>query len=76
MATSYIETTGSSFVAKVRGEIFAHSHAVSVTFDSNVRNLLFGLPGRILSKHSPDFKEHDEHTLIFALHLSRLFRSL
>jgi hypothetical protein len=38
----------SSFVAKVRSEVFAHFHAVAIKRHSIMRNLLFGLPGWIL----------------------------
>jgi hypothetical protein len=39
------DATASSFVAKVRGEVFAYFHAVAVKCHSSMRNLLFGLPG-------------------------------
>jgi hypothetical protein len=41
------------FVAKVRGEVCAHFHAVAVKRYSSMRNWLFGLPGRILYEQSP-----------------------
>jgi hypothetical protein len=47
------DSTASSSVAKVRGEVFAHFHAVAVKRHSSMRNWLFGLPGRILCKQSP-----------------------
>jgi hypothetical protein len=34
-----------SFVAKVRSEIFAHFHAVTVKRHSSIQIWLFGLPG-------------------------------
>jgi hypothetical protein len=34
-----------SQVAKDRGEVFAHFHAVAVKRHSSMRNWLFGLPG-------------------------------
>jgi hypothetical protein len=40
--------TASSFVAKIRVEVFAHFHTVVVKRHSIMRNWLFGLPGRIL----------------------------
>jgi hypothetical protein len=43
----------SSFVAEVRGEVFAYFHAFSVKHHSIMRNGLFGLPGRILCEQSP-----------------------
>jgi hypothetical protein len=42
------DATTSSFDAKVRWEVFAHFHAVIVESHSNVPNLLFDLPGRII----------------------------
>jgi hypothetical protein len=41
----------SSFVAKVRGEVFARFHPVAVKH-SRMRNWLFGLPGRIICEQS------------------------
>jgi hypothetical protein len=40
------DATASSFVTKVRGEVFAHFHAFVTKRNSNIWNLLFGLPGR------------------------------
>jgi hypothetical protein len=42
-----------SFVGKVRGEIFAHLHGVSVKRHSSMRNWLFVLSERIICEHSP-----------------------
>jgi hypothetical protein len=47
------DATASSFVAKVRGEAFAHFHAVAVKRHNSVRNLLFVLRGQILCEQSP-----------------------
>jgi hypothetical protein len=41
------DAAASSFVAKVRGEFFAHFHAVAVKSRSSMRNWLFILSGRI-----------------------------
>jgi hypothetical protein len=60
----YRDATSCSFVAKVRGEVFAHFIAFIVKRHSSVRNWLFGLPGRIL----------DESILHFVFYLSRRFR--
>jgi hypothetical protein len=62
------DTTASSFVAKVRGEVFSHIIAVAVKRHSSVRYLLFGLPGWILLNSPFDIKEKIEHALGFALH--------
>jgi hypothetical protein len=47
------DATASSFVAKVRGEVFAHFHAVAVKHHSSMQNLLLGQPGRFLCQQSP-----------------------
>jgi hypothetical protein len=52
----YRDATASSFVAKVRCEVFANFHAVAVKRHSSMRNWLFDLPGRILYKQSPSCK--------------------
>jgi hypothetical protein len=41
------------FVAKVRGEVFAHFHAVAVKLHSSICKWLFGLPGWIICEQSP-----------------------
>jgi hypothetical protein len=47
------DATASSSVAKVRGEVFAHSHANAVKRHRSMWNWLFGQPGRILYEKSP-----------------------
>jgi hypothetical protein len=47
------KVTASSFVANIRGEVFAHFQAVIIKRHSSMRNWLFGLPGRILCEQSP-----------------------
>jgi hypothetical protein len=47
------DATDTFFIAKVRGEVFAHFYTVAVKRHSSMRNWLFGLPGRILCEHSP-----------------------
>jgi hypothetical protein len=46
------DATANSFVAKVRGKVFAHFQAVAVKHHSSMWNWLFGLPGRILCEQS------------------------
>jgi hypothetical protein len=46
------DATAISFVAKFRGEVFAHFHAVAVKCHSSIRNLMFGLLERILCERS------------------------
>jgi hypothetical protein len=46
------DATASSFFAKVRGEVFAHFHAVTVKRHSSMRNWFLGLPGRMLYRQS------------------------
>jgi hypothetical protein len=48
----YSDARASSFVLKVREEVFAHSHTLTAKHHSNMPNLLFGLPGRILREKS------------------------
>jgi hypothetical protein len=47
------DATASSFVAEVRGEVFAHFHAAAVKHKSSMRNWLFGLTGRIICEKFP-----------------------
>jgi hypothetical protein len=47
------DTTASYFFAKVRGEVFAHFHAVSINRHSSMQNSLFVLSGRILCEQLP-----------------------
>jgi hypothetical protein len=42
------DATASSFVAKVRGEVFAHFHVFAIERHSSMRNWLLGLPRLIL----------------------------
>jgi hypothetical protein len=56
------DARASSFVAKVRGEVFSHFHAVVCGIDCLAfQDKLF------------DAKENDEHALDVASHLSRSF---
>jgi hypothetical protein len=47
------DATASSFVAKVRSEVFAHFNAVAEKLQNSVQNWLFGLIGLIPSEQSP-----------------------
>jgi hypothetical protein len=67
------DATAISFVAIVRGKVFAHYHTVAEKHHSSMRNWLFGLPGWILCEQSRDVRENDEHAVGFAMHLSGLF---
>jgi hypothetical protein len=55
------------FVAKVRGEVFAHFHAVAVKRHSSMWNWLFGLQDKFISF---DVKINDDRALHFAYHPS------
>jgi hypothetical protein len=68
------DATASSSVAKVRDEVIAHFHSIAVKRHSIMRNLLFGLPRRILYEQSLDVRENDEHALDFALIYLAFFR--
>jgi hypothetical protein len=46
------DATASSFVAKVRGEVFAHIQEVAAKRYSSMRHWLFGLLGRIVYEQS------------------------
>jgi hypothetical protein len=48
----YHDARAISFVAKVRGEVFAHFYVVTVKRHNSMRDSLFGLPGRILCGQS------------------------
>jgi hypothetical protein len=67
------EATASSFITKVWVELFAHFHAVAVKWHSSMRNLLFGLPGRILYEQSSWCQRKWWASSCLALQLSRLF---
>jgi hypothetical protein len=65
------DAAASSFVTKVRGEVFEHFNAVVIKRHSSMRNWLFNYHDEFFM----DIKENDEHSLGFDLHLSLLFRS-
>jgi hypothetical protein len=46
------DARATSFIAKVRGEVFSHFDTVAVKRHSSMRNSLFSLPGRIRSEQS------------------------
>jgi hypothetical protein len=60
------------FVAKVRAEVFAHFHAVTVAVVCRIDRL--ACQGKLFANNPHGVKENDEHALDFALHLSLLFR--
>jgi hypothetical protein len=68
-------TTASSFVVKVRVEVFARSHAVAVRHHSSMRNWVLACQDEFFVNNRLDVKENDERIAYFAPHLSRLFRS-
>jgi hypothetical protein len=47
------DARANSFVTKIRGEVFSHFHAVTMKRHSSMWKWPFGLPRRILCKHSP-----------------------
>jgi hypothetical protein len=49
------DATVTSFVAKVRGEVFAHFYPVTLKRHNSMQNSLFGLPGRILCEQNNPF---------------------
>jgi hypothetical protein len=62
-----LDATASSFVARVRGEVFAHFHAVAVKRHSSMRNWLFRLLGRILYEVPLMSNEHALDIVFFGL---------
>jgi hypothetical protein len=64
-----------SFVAKFRGEVFAHFQAIALKIILICRIDCLAFQDEIFVSNPLDAKENDEHALDFALHLSRLFRS-
>jgi hypothetical protein len=63
----------SSYVAKVRDEVFTHFHAVAIKRHSSMRNCLL-CQDKFVVRNPLHVKEND-YALDFALHLYRLFRS-
>jgi hypothetical protein len=53
----YHAATASSFVTNIWGEVFTHFHAGSVKCHSDMQNWTFGVPGQILSDHSPKYQK-------------------
>jgi hypothetical protein len=66
-------TTATFFAAKVRGEVFAHFHAVAVKRHRVCGIYCFVCRDEFFVNNPPDVKENDEYALDFALRLSRLF---
>jgi hypothetical protein len=62
----------SSFVAKVRGDVFSCFHAVTVKRHSSMRNCLFGLPGETICYELPWYQRKWACSWI-ALQLSYFF---
>jgi hypothetical protein len=58
------DATASSFVAKVRGEVFAHFHTVAVKCHSIMRNWLLGRQDEFFV-NNPINTGNDEHALEF-----------
>jgi hypothetical protein len=68
------DATVGSFVAKVRGEVFVHFHAVPINLQSTQYANCFFLPskGKLFVNNFLYIKENDYHALDFVLQLSRL----
>jgi hypothetical protein len=67
------DATASSFIAKVRGKVFAHFHTVAIKHHSSLRNWLVGLPGRILCEQSPSCKKNMSMLFTFPFACLALF---
>jgi hypothetical protein len=68
------DTTASSFVAKVRGEVFVHFHAVAVKVTVVCRIDCLACQDEFFVNTPFDVKDNDEHALDLALHLSHFLR--
>jgi hypothetical protein len=53
LAMRMCEDFAPNFVAKVWGEVFAHSHTFAIKHRGSIWNWLFELPGRIFCEQSP-----------------------
>jgi hypothetical protein len=70
------EARASSFLAKVRGEVFAHFQAVAVKRLQVVCGTdCLACQAELFVNNPLNAKENNEHALDFALQLSRHFRS-
>jgi hypothetical protein len=69
------DATASSFAAKVRGEFFAHVHAVAVNVTVGCGIDHLACQEELFVNNPLDAKENDEHAFTFALNLSRHLRS-
>jgi hypothetical protein len=67
------DATASSFVAKVRGEVFAHFHIVAVEVIVICRIYCLACQDEFFVNNPLDVKERDENAFDFALHLPCLF---
>jgi hypothetical protein len=66
------DSTASSFVAKVRDEVFAHFNAVAIKVTVVCGTDSLACQDEFFVNTPLDIKGNDEHALDFALHLSRL----
>jgi hypothetical protein len=66
--------TATYFVTKVRGQVFAYFHVVTIKHHSFMQNWLLGMPGQFFLNSPFDVKENDKNALDFVLHLSHLYR--
>jgi hypothetical protein len=71
----FCAASASCFVAKVRGGVFSHFHAVAVKRHSSMRIDCLACQDELFVNNHLDVKENDEHALDFTLHMSCLFRS-
>jgi hypothetical protein len=69
------DAAASTFVAKVRGELFAHFHAVALKVTAVWGIDCLACQDEFFVNNLPVVKYSDEHALYFGLHLSLLFRS-
>jgi hypothetical protein len=67
------DATASSFVAKVRGEVFAHFHEVAVKVTVVCGIDCLACQDEFFVNNPFEVKENNEHSLDFVFHLYRLF---
>jgi hypothetical protein len=68
------DATAISFVARVRGEVFAYFHAVTEKVTVVCRIDSLACQDDFFVNNALNVKENDEHALDFALHLSHFFQ--
>jgi hypothetical protein len=69
------DATASSFVTKVRREVFTHFHTIAMNHHSSMRIDCLACEDELFMNIPLDVKRNYEHALDFSLHLSPFFQS-